>query len=161
MRKRYPNHRLVKRHRSYTVEEIARLLGKHKNTVREWTKVGLPTIDNKRPKLILGRELIAFLQERRARRKQPCRPGQMYCVRCRTPKFPAAGMLDCQPLTENVGNLTAICPDCDSLMNRRVSLAKIWEFSGEMDNTFPQALRQIGEIGQPSVNSDLKGDIQL
>jgi hypothetical protein len=33
MRKRHPNHRLVKSHRNYTVEEITRLLGKHENTV--------------------------------------------------------------------------------------------------------------------------------
>jgi Helix-turn-helix domain len=158
---RNPNNRLVKLHRNYTVEEIARLLGKHKNTVREWTKAGLPTIDIKRPTLILGRELIAFLQARRAKRKQPCGPWQMYCVGCRTPKFPAAGMLECQRLTEKVGNLTAICPDCHSLMNRRVSLARIGEFRGKMDLTSQQALRHIGEISQPSVNSDLKGDIQL
>jgi hypothetical protein len=33
---RYPNYRLVKIHRNYTVEEIARLLKVHKNTVRGW-----------------------------------------------------------------------------------------------------------------------------
>ena len=41
MRKRHPNHRLVKIHRSYTVEEIAELFAIHKNTVRrlgqEWS----------------------------------------------------------------------------------------------------------------------------
>jgi hypothetical protein len=136
MGRRRPNHRLVKSHRSYKVEEIARLLGKHKNTVREWIKVGLPTIDNIRPALILGLSLIAFLQARRAKKKQPCGPGQMYCVRCRAPKSPAAGMLDYQAFTEKLGNLTAICPDCNSLMNRRVSKARIWEFSEEMDLRF-------------------------
>ena len=73
MRKRHPNHRRVKVHRSYTVEEIAGLFGIHKNTVRAWVKAGLPTCDNKRPVLILGRDLIAFLQARRAKNKQPCR----------------------------------------------------------------------------------------
>ena len=45
MAKRHPNYRLVKIHRSYTVEEAAGSLGVHKNTVREWVKVGLPTSD--------------------------------------------------------------------------------------------------------------------
>lgn len=65
MRKRHPNHRLVKLHRSYTVEEIANLFGIHKNTVRGWVKAGLATIDAKRPMLILGHDLSAFLQARR------------------------------------------------------------------------------------------------
>jgi transposase len=46
MGKRHPNYRLVKIHRSYAVEEIAKLFGIHKNTVRCWVKDGLATIDD-------------------------------------------------------------------------------------------------------------------
>ncbi len=60
MRKRHPNHRLVKIHRSYTVEEIAHLFGIHKNTVRRWVKAGLAISDDKRPMLILGHDLAAI-----------------------------------------------------------------------------------------------------
>ena len=74
MKKRHPNHRLVKIHRNYTVEDIANLFGIHKNTVRRWIKDGLATIDDKRPMLILGHVLVAFLQSRRAKNKQPCKP---------------------------------------------------------------------------------------
>ncbi len=139
MKKRHPNHRLVKIHRSYTVEEIADLFGIHKNTVRGWVKVGLAISDNKRPMLILGHDLVAFLQGRRVKNKQTCKPGEMYCVRCRSPKFPAEDMADYSPVTEKFGNLIAICPDCDSIMNRRVSLAKLGQVSGNMDICFPQA----------------------
>ena len=68
MKKRHPNHRLVKIHRNYTVEEIAGLFGIHKNTVREWVKTGLATSDNKRPMLILGQDLKAYLQARRIKK---------------------------------------------------------------------------------------------
>jgi len=68
------NHRLVKIHRSYLVEEAATLLDVHRNTVRQWIKLGLPTSDEKRPTLILGRVLIDFLQSSRALNKRPCHP---------------------------------------------------------------------------------------
>lgn len=156
MGKRYPNHRLVKIHRNYTVEEVARLLHIHKNTVRRWTKEGLPTINDKRPLLILGHELIEFIKKRRAKNKQSCKPGELYCVKCRLPKFPAGSMADYSPVTEKFGNLKAICPDCDSIMNRRVSLIKIWQFQEKMDITFPEELRHIVERIRPSLNSDLR-----
>ncbi len=161
VRRRRPNHRLVKIHFSYTVKDIASVLGSHKNTVRQWIKQGLPTIDDRRPVLIQGRELIAFLQARRALRKRRCRPGEIYCVRCRAPKFPAAGMAEYRPFNEKIGNLAGICPDCNSMMYRCVSIAKIGEVRGEMDIAFPLALQRIREINQPSVNSDLKGDVEL
>jgi hypothetical protein len=140
------------------VEEVARLLAIHKNTVRQWMKLGLETVDNKRPVLILGRELAGFLRRRRVTSKRPCQPGQMYCVCCRAPKFPAAGMVDYVPLNEKVCNLTAICPDCNSVMHRCVSTANLVKVRGQLDITLPQAPRHINEISQPSVNSDLKGD---
>jgi len=155
VRKRHPNHRRVKIHRSYTVEEVAELFGTHKNTVRSWIKAGLPTVDSKRPTLILGRDLAAFLQARRASKKQRCQPGELYCVRCRAPRPPAGDMADCQPVTEKFGNLTALCPDCECLMNRRVSLAGLRHVQVKMDVRFPQALRRICESNQPTVNSDL------
>jgi hypothetical protein len=74
MRKRRPNYRLVKIHRNYSVEEVARLFGTHKNTVRAWVKAGLPTCDGKRPLLILGPDLAAYLKARRTKNKRPCQP---------------------------------------------------------------------------------------
>lgn len=156
MRRRHPNHRLVKIHRTYTVEEIANLFGVHKNTVRHWVKNGLTTTDDKRPMLILGHVLVAFLKARRVKNKQTCRPGELYCVRCRAPKLPAGDMADYCPITEKFGNLVAICPDCNTLMNRNVSLARIGEFYGKVDISFPEALERLIENPNPSTNSDFR-----
>ena len=156
MGKRHPNPRLVKIHRNYSVEEVALLLGVHKNTVSAWIKQGLPAIDDKRPMLILGRDLSHFLQAKRVKNKKPCQPGEIYCVRCRTPKIPAGNMVDYHSHTETLGNLFAICPDCGSGMNRRVNLAKLEQVQGEMDITMPQGLPRIVDSEQPSVNSDFR-----
>jgi len=155
MKKRHPNYRLVKIHRSYTVEEIAKLFNIHKNTVRHWVKEGLSTTDDKRPMLVLGHVLVAFLQARRAKKRRICRLGELYCVRCRSPKSPAGDMAEYFPVTQKFGNLTAICPDCDAIMNRLVSLAKIDEFRGKMDISFSEVQRHLIESTKPSVNSDL------
>jgi len=156
MAKRHPNYRLIKIHRNYTVEEISRLLTVHKNTVRMWIKAGLSTIDGKRPKLILGSEARAFLQARRSENKQTCQPGEIYCLRCRAPKCPAGDMAEYLPMNDNVGNLRAICPDCESIMHRCVSAAKLGQVIGKIEVTFPQALRHIDDRNDPTVNSDLR-----
>jgi hypothetical protein len=155
MRKRRPNYRLVKTRRNYTVEEAARLLGTHKNTVRAWVKAGLPTSDAKRPILILGVDLAAFLQARRTKNKRPCQPGEIYCVRCRAPKRPAGDMAEYQPTTVSLGNLIGICPDCEGVIYRRASRAKLDEIQGDLDITFTEAPRQVNESNEPIVNSAL------
>jgi len=156
MRKRHPNPRLAKIHRNYTVDEVAHLFGIHKNTVREWVKRGLPTSDGRRPMLILGRELVTFLSARRTKNKRTCQAGEIYCVRCRVPRAPAGDMVDYEPVTATLGNLVAICSACETMMYRRVSLAKLAQVRGNLDITMPQALEHIGESAQPTVNSDLE-----
>ena len=156
MSKRHPNPRLAKIHRNYTVEEVAVVFGVHRNTVREWVKRGLPTNDDRRPMLILGADLVAFLRARRVKNKRTCRPGELYCFGCRAPKAAAGDMADYQPLTATLGNLIAMCADCETIMYRRVSLAKLAHVRGKLDITLPQALPHIDESAEPSVNGDLE-----
>jgi hypothetical protein len=151
-----PNYRRVKIHRNYTVEEIACLLNLHKNSVRAWVKTGLPTCDGKRPMLILGSELAAYLKARRTKNKRPCRPGEMYCVRCRLPRFPAGGMVDYTPESETNGRLEAICPVCDCIMNRWMSLAKWEQICAKIEVTNTEASEQVSDRTQPALNSDFK-----
>lgn len=160
MRSRHPNPRLVKIHRNYTVEEVADLFGKHKNTVRQWIKEGLSVCDDRRPMLILGRELAAFLTAKRTKNKRPCKPGELYCLRCRSPRSPAGKMAEYQDIGAQVGNLIAICPVCDGLMNRRVSRAKVGAVCGDLEVSFPLGWEHINESLQPSVNCDFKQGTQ-
>jgi hypothetical protein len=153
-----PNPRLAKIHRSYTVDEIAKLYGVHRNTVRSWIARGLPTVDERRPLLVLGNHLAAFLQARRAANKRPCGPGEIYCLRCREPRQPAGGVVRYRPLTTTQGSLVGLCACCGAGLNRRVSLAKLPLVSAGLVVTQQQAPEHIDESQQPSLNSDFKQD---
>jgi hypothetical protein len=153
---RLPNPRWAKIHRTYTVDEVARLYGIHRNTVRQWIKRGLPLCDDRRPALILGTHLAAFLAHQRVRNKRPCKPGEVYCVRCRVPQQPALGMADYQPLSVTSGNLIGLCPQCNGTIYRRVSRVRLAEAAGNLDVQIMPARERIDESGPFSVNSDFK-----
>jgi hypothetical protein len=154
--RRRPNPRRAKIHRSYTVQEIAKLYGVHKNTVREWIRAGLATIDDRRPQLVLGSVLLAFVQARRLKNKRPCKPGEIYCVRCRAPKNPAGDFADYKPTSSTSGQMIGICPTCECLMYRAVSLAKLAQVCGKLAVTIAKEQPRLDESREPSVNSDFR-----
>src|SRR5580704_10538170 len=91
MQDRSDPRRGIKLHRSYKVEEAARIRNVSKRTVRRWIKAGLPAVADRKPILILGEDLLTFLAARK-RRSHPCRPEECYCLKCRAPRRPAGGM---------------------------------------------------------------------
>lgn len=150
-----PNWRSVKIHRNYTVEEAARTLGVAKGTVLRWITSGnLPALKERKPFLILGRELQAFLKARKSER-QRCGPGQCYCFTCRAPRDAAERMADLRPITPKIGDLEALCCACGGLMHKRISLAKVPALRVLLDITIRQAPPRIGKCDAPSPNDDL------
>ena len=154
---RHPNPRIAKIHRSYSVEDVARLFGIHKNTVRNWLRQGLEPIDEQRPILIRGHELRRFLTTRRTRMKQICGPGRIYCLPCREPKVPAGNMAECIAMSETSGTLQGICPDCNRMIYRRINSQKLDAVCGELDVTITRAPPRIEETASPDVNCDSTG----
>lgn len=145
MGSKYPNPRLIKIHRTYTVEELASRLAVHVNTVRDWRRNGLEPIDRRRPVLFQGLVVVGFLEVRRRKAKRPCRPGEIFCVRCREPRTPAANQATYQALTPTRGNLVGTCPICAAGLYRRVSIEKLAAAKGDLDVRFPEALQHIDE----------------
>ena len=117
--------RRIRLHQAYSVEEAARALGKHKHTVRNWIDAGLPTVDGCRPVLMHGHELRAFLEVRRKALKRPCRPGTIYCFKCRQPRAPASGMVEFTPRNDTTGDLVALCERCGTMMHRIARLTSL------------------------------------
>lgn len=152
MGKRHLNYRLVKIHHNYSVEEIARLCGKHKNTVRAWLKNGLHPIDKSRPVLVHGQVLAAFLKGRRTAGKCPSPPGHFYCVKCRAPKPPADGVVIVQAISDKVSNVSAVCPTCGGTMYRRASNHRLEEFGVDLGGALPKVAPRISETTNLSLN---------
>ncbi len=153
MRRRLNPHR-VKIHFNYTVDEISERLRVHPNTVRSWFGRGLPKIDDERPTIVYGQDLFDFLDDLRRRSKQACPPGYLYCVKCRVLRWPAGDMVDYVPLSPKSGNLRGICPVCDRMMYRRISLTKLVQLRALLDVAMPEGERRINESRQPSVNCE-------
>lgn len=155
----HPNPRLAKIHRSYSVEEMVRLFKVHKNTIRGWFKQGLQAIDGQRPLVVRGEEIRRFLAQRRARAKQACGPGRIYCLPCREPKVPAGKIAECHQTGESTGTLQGICPDCDRMIYRRVNPQKLGAVRGDLEVTVTQAGARLEETTKPNVNCDsIEGD---
>jgi len=152
VRRANPNR--VKQHRSYSVDELARCCDVHKNTVRNWQVKGLEPIDKRRPLLFHGATVRGFLANRNSSRKQPCSPGMLYCLRCRSPRRPALGMVDFVPMRTGSGNLRALCERCETIMHRRAREVDIARIMPGCTVQFAQG--QPSLIGQtaPSPNCD-------
>lgn len=131
---RHPNPQRVKLHRSYNIDEAARVTGKHPQTIRTWiNEDGLPIIDKRRPHLIRGRDLRAFLVARRVLKRRPCPRGTLYCFRCREPRRPAFNAAEYRPRAQGGGNVTALCSECGAVMCRCTSEARLGEIFPGID----------------------------
>lgn len=145
------NPNLIKAHFSYTASELAKRLGVHKNTIRNWMRRGLPALSG-RPVLYHGGSVRAFIAARNASRRAPCPPGTMYCFRCRDRRKPALGMVDFIHRQRGAGNLTAICEACGATMNRRARRDALTAIMPGLDVQIRQAQSRLIENPAPSLN---------
>ena len=85
MAKRLYPHRHVKYWYAYDVDDICALFaefGLHAQTVRKWVRNGLKTVDNGKPALIYGNDLIEFLKEQNLKHKCKTDFNEMFCMKC-------------------------------------------------------------------------------
>lgn len=157
---RRANPQRIKLHRSYSVPELAHKLGVHKNTVRQWQSDGLKPIDTGRPALFQGKDVRTFLARRNASRKRPCKPGTIYCFRCRAPRSPALGMADYNLLTATSGNLRALCETCGGIMHQRIRRADLVTKMHGVHVQIREAPQRISGSPSPSHNCDSERQVK-
>ena len=133
----------VKVNRSYTFEELAAVFGVHKNTVSAWVKKGLPCLKERRPFLILGADARVYLQAQRGRKKQKCKPDELFCMRCKIPTKPAENFVEYLPLSATKGRLTGFCGRCECVVNKFVRYDSLAGYSALFDLTNVGELKHI------------------
>src|SRR3954466_4602648 len=91
-RKRRYNVRRIRATWPYSVQEIAALLGIHKNAVLRWLGSGLSADRSHKPFLVRGDELIRFLKQRQQANRRKCGSEEFFCFRCRVPREACLGI---------------------------------------------------------------------
>ena len=153
-RRRYLLNR-IKQANCYDTHEIGKLLEVHPNTVRHWLNGGLASIDGRRPILVHGLVLKAFLAQRQEARRQKCAPGEFFCFRCRAPQRPWLNLADVSPHTEKVAKLTAICCVCETPMHRTIRCTDLPDFAAAIERQSVASARLIGS-SEPIENRDFE-----
>jgi hypothetical protein len=118
------NTRIVRAKQTYSTEEIAYLFNVHFNTVHAWYKAGLPRIDNQKPSLVFGADLIDFLNAKNTFKKRPCAPNELFCCKCQQPSTPKDNLV-CIKVTSARTNIVGHCAICDTKINKAISPQKI------------------------------------
>lgn len=130
MTKRY-NPRRSKPGRSYTIGEAAALFEINQVTIYKWFHAGLERVDKKRPVLIHGSKLRAFVAALNKPRC-PLLPGEIYCVACRGPRRPAGDKVTTEPRGPTTVDIVGTCSGCGRTIYRRARIAELHDKIGTL-----------------------------
>lgn len=154
-RSRRYNLRLIKATWPYTVQDIATLLGVHKNAVGRWMREGLKADRLQRPFLIRGDELARFLDARQKKRRTKCGIDQFYCFKCRGARDASSRRATLVSQRSGKVWLKAICDHCGTRMNKVLGARRLQQSRSHLIICKPESEHRI-ECGEASVNSDLE-----
>ena len=113
--------RRIKANKAYRIDELADAADVVPATIRQWLKGGMDRLDCNRPTIIMGFQVLAFLEARKANVSRPLGLGEFYCFRCKTQRNALGGMADYVPTSNTGGRLKALCSVCECQCNRNVS----------------------------------------
>jgi len=149
----------VKTHRIYSVWEAAEVLGKHRQTIVRWIrKMGLEADTSRKPWLIKGADLKAFLGQRRSRRRCKLELHHCYCLRCKGPRSPDGRMADFTQQTATTGRLTALCPTCGNVMHKIVKRNDLEAIRAKLDVTLQPVSTRLVSSDDAHLNVAFEGE---
>ncbi len=69
---------------AYSLKEVSSLLEVNRKTILRWLKEGLLLLDvNKKPRLIMGYDLKAFIRAKRKAKQVKLQFDEFYCLTCK------------------------------------------------------------------------------
>jgi hypothetical protein len=118
---KYYNSNLVKKHRSYNVEQICVLFKNkklHAQTLRSWVNSGELEVISNKPILIYGEVLKAFLKARNSNHKKTLDFDQFKCIKCKEIGSPVDKNISVYRNKNGSFRAAGICPVCKHVNNR-------------------------------------------
>ncbi|MEQ9692623.1 helix-turn-helix domain-containing protein [Shimia sp. SDUM112013] len=159
MAKKFPVQR-VKVHHVYDVWEVAQLLGCHKQTVIRWINFkGLAAEKSRKPWLIEGKDLKAFLGVRQTKTAVKLALHHCYCLGCKSPREPDGKMADYTQQTPETGRLTGLCHECGSLMHKVVRRTDLEAIRAKIEVTVQQASPRLVSLNDPGSKVTFKQEV--
>lgn len=148
-----PSPNRIKTHRIYTVWEAAVALRRHKQTIIRWIRFdGLIAETGQRPWLIKGADLKTYLGYRQKKNRCKLAPHQLYCLGCREPREPAGKFADYVQTSATSGMLSALCPECSSIINKVIRRSDLEAIRAKIEVTIQRAAPGIVSLNDAPVN---------
>ena len=107
---------------SYSIEDICNMYSMHPQTVRKWIKIGLRTIDSKKPSLIHGSDLRKFLKKHNEKLKEHLDFEEFFCVTCKEAHIPLSRKVYLEQNHQFIRS-KGVCPITKKIMNRSYKLS--------------------------------------
>ena len=107
-----------------TLDDICNLFNVNHQTVREWIRRGLKTIDNGKPILIYGNDLKAFLGKQNQSNKCHTEFNQMFCMKCQDSRGVYKNQIQLEA-NQQFLRAKGLCRDCKSVMNKSYKLSDL------------------------------------
>ena len=82
-------------------------------------------------------------------KKTKLRPVELYCFRCKCPRKPAFGEADFIHDKRNSGLLTALCEECSTVTNKRISIGDLAKIEAVLRISFQDCQEAIGNRMKP------------
>lgn len=152
---RSPSTRRLKATVSYDFNTASKLIGVHKNAIRRWANTGGLLVDRTtRPHRVRGDVLKAFLDARKQSRRQPLKPHEFHCFKCRGPRAAYGRLVDAVPMGTKRLRLTSQCEQCGTTVNKVQAASKLPKLRQQFD-FLQQALERLSVCANPNLNDHL------